>query len=105
MTVNKNFLSIKFAITVFFIGFFIFVIAYADKFSENKQELVINHSFVGINDVSTPEINLDDITSVQLNENNQGVIKYTVQAGDSLSRIASLFGSTVGHIKEVNHIT
>ena len=71
MTVNKNFLSIKFVITLFFIVFFIFVIAYADRFSENKQELVINGSFVGLNNTSSTDINLDSITSVEIDENER----------------------------------
>lgn len=49
---------------------------------------------------------MDNITSVQVDDtDNRGVIKYTVGAGDSLEKIARTFGTTISHIKEVNHIT
>lgn len=104
MTVKKHFLSIKFLITLFFIVFFVFVIAYADRFSDTKQELNINHAFVWLNDNDSPEINIDDVTSVQLDDNERWLIKYVVQAGDTLAQIAGTFGTTVSHIKKVNHI-
>jgi hypothetical protein len=54
-----------------FIGFFIFVIAYADKFAEPKQELAISSTFVGLSDSNSPEINLDKIASVELDTNDK----------------------------------
>lgn len=50
--------------------FFVFVIAYADMFAENKQELAVSSTFVGMNDSNSPEINLDEIASVELDANN-----------------------------------
>jgi|GEM_PF-4271162 len=61
----------KFVITLFFIVFLIFVIAYADKFAEPKQELAVSPTFVGMNDSNSPEINLDDIASVELDANDR----------------------------------
>jgi len=91
--------------TLIFITFFVFVIVYADRFAEAKQELVVSSAFVGINDSNSPEINLDEIASVELDANDKWVIKVKVQPGDTLDKIARTFGSTVSHIKDINHIT
>ncbi|NCO97883.1 hypothetical protein GW864_01735 [bacterium] len=61
----------KFVITLVFIVSLIFVIAYADKFAEAKQELAISPTFVGLNDSNSPEINLDEIASVELDANDK----------------------------------
>lgn len=105
MTPHKQVFWMKFVITLFFIVFLIFVIAYADKFAEPKQELAVSPTFVGMNDSNSPEINLDDIASVELDANDRWVIKVKVQPGDTLDKIARTFWSTVSHIKTINHIT
>jgi len=105
MTPHKQVFWMKFVITLVFIVSLIFVIAYADKFAEAKQELAISPTFVGLNDSNSPEINLDEIASVELDANDKWVIKVKVQPGDTLDKIARTFGSTISHIKSVNHIT
>jgi len=61
----------KFVFTLVFIVFLVFVIGYADKFAEPKQELAVGATFVGLNDANSPEINLDDIASVELGDDNK----------------------------------
>lgn len=105
MTPHKHVFWMKFVFTLVFIVFFVFVIVYADKFAETKQELAVSPTFVGLNDSNSPEINLDEIASVELDANDKWVIKVKVQPGDTLDKIARTFGLTIAHIKEVNHIT
>ena len=105
MTPHKHVFWMKFTFTLVFIVFFVFVIAYADKFAETKQELAVSPTFVGLNDSNSAEINLDEIASVELDANDKWVIKVKVQPGDTLDKIARTFGSTISHIKEINHIT
>jgi hypothetical protein len=58
--------------------FFIFVIANADLFENNQEELAINSSFIQGDDGVSYEINLDNV-NVNVDDNNNGVITYTVQ--------------------------
>jgi len=58
--------------------FFIFVIANADLFETNEEQLVINTSFIQGDDGISYEINLDYV-NVNVDDNDNGVIKYTVQ--------------------------
>jgi hypothetical protein len=58
--------------------FFIFVIANADLFENNQEQLAINSSFIQGDDGLSYEINLDTI-NIDVDTNNNGVIQYTVQ--------------------------
>jgi len=68
----------KFVLSLFFIVFFIFVIANADLFENNQEQLAINPSFIQGDDGISYEINLDNI-NIDVDNNNNGVIEYTVQ--------------------------
>jgi len=68
----------KFVLSLFFIVFFIFVIANADLFENNQEQLVINSSFIEGDDGVSYEINLDNI-NINVDDNNNGIIQYTVQ--------------------------
>lgn len=105
MAFNKHFMSVKFIITISLMLFFVCVIAYADKFWNWEQNLVINNAFVWLNNEASTEISIDEITSIQIDSDEKWVIKYIVQAGDSLEKISTMFGTTVSHIKKVNDIS
>jgi hypothetical protein len=54
------------------------VIANADLFENNQEELAINSSFIQGDDGISYEINLDNI-NIDVDTNNNGIIGYTVQ--------------------------
>jgi hypothetical protein len=58
--------------------FFIFVIANADLFENNEEQLAINSSFIEGDDGISYEIKLDNV-NVDVDTNNNGIIGYTVQ--------------------------
>ena len=88
-----------------FIGFFIFVIANAQLFDNTTEQLLsINSGFIQSDDWSSYKIDLDAI-DVNIDTNNNGVLQYTVQDGDSLLKIAGVFGTTVSSIKKENNLT
>ncbi len=93
----------KFVLSLFFIVFFIFVIASADLFENNQEQLAINSSFIESDDGLSYAINLDTI-NVDIDTNNNGVIQYTVQEWDTLLKIAGVFGTTVSSIKKENNL-
>ncbi|MEI6672426.1 MAG: hypothetical protein WCL02_03580 [bacterium] len=66
----------KFVLSLCFIVFFIFVIANADLFENNQEQLAINSSFIEGDDGSSYEINLDN---VNVNVDNNNNVQYTVQ--------------------------
>jgi hypothetical protein len=68
----------KFVLSLFFIAFFIFVIANADLFDKGEEQLAINSSFIQSDDGVSYEINLDNI-NVDVGVNTNGIIEYTVQ--------------------------
>jgi len=68
----------KFVLSLFFIGFFIFVIANANLFDKGQEQLAINSSFIDDSDGLSYAINLDNV-NVDIDTNNNGVIQYTVQ--------------------------
>ena len=68
----------KFVLSLCFIVFFIFVIANADLFENNQEQLAINSSFIEGDDGVSYEINLDNI-NVNVDDNDNGIITYTVQ--------------------------
>jgi hypothetical protein len=67
----------KFVLSLFFIGFFIFVIANANLFDKGQEQLAINSSFIDDGDGLSYAINLDNV-NVDIDTNN-GIIQYTVQ--------------------------
>jgi len=69
----------KFVLSLFFIVFFIFVIASAGQFENNPKQLAINPSFIESDDGPSYVINLDTINSVDIDTHNNGVIQYVVQ--------------------------
>lgn len=93
----------KFVLSLFFIVFFIFVIANADLFENNQEELAINSSFIQGDDGISYEINLDNI-NIDVDTNNNGIIGYTVQEWDTLLKIAGVFGTTVSSIQTENNL-
>jgi len=92
----------KFVWSLFFIIFFIFVIANADMFDKGEEQLAINSSFIQGDDWVSYEINLDTI-NIDINNNN-GVIEYTIQKWDTLLTIAGIFGTTVSSLQKDNGI-
>ncbi len=93
----------KFVLSLCFIVFFIFVIANADLFDKDEEQLAINSSFIQGDDGVSYEINLDNI-NVDVDTNNNGIIEYTVQDWDTLLKIAGVFWTTVSSIKKENNL-
>lgn len=94
---------VKFVSSLFLIVFFIFVIVYADKFSKGEEPLAIDSSFIEGDGGISHEINVDAIT-INIDNQDNGVIQYVVQQGDNLFKIASTFGTTVSAIKKSNNL-
>lgn len=84
--------------------FFILVIANADLFDTGQEQLVVNSGFIQDDDGVSYEINLDNV-NVGVDANNDGGIQYTVQKGDTLLKIASVFWTTVSIIKKDNNLS
>jgi len=93
----------KFVLSLFFIVFFIFVIANANLFDKGQEQLTINSSFIDGDDGLSYAINLDNI-NMDIDTNNNGVIQYTVQEWDTLPKIAGVFWTTVSSIKKENNL-
>jgi len=93
----------KFVLSLCFIVFFIFVIANADLFENNQEQLAINSSFIEGDDWVSYEIDLDNV-NVNMDTNNNGVIQYTVQNWDTLLKIAGVFWTTVSNIEKENNL-
>jgi hypothetical protein len=58
--------------------FFIFVIANADLFENNQEQLAINSSFIESDNGLSYEINLDT-ANIGIDTTNNGMIQYTIQ--------------------------
>ncbi len=93
----------KFVLSLFFIVFFIFVIANADLFENNPEQLTINSGFIQGDDGVSYDINLDNI-NIDVDTNNNGIIEYTVQTWDTLLKIAGVFWTTVSSIQKENNL-
>lgn len=93
----------KFVLSLCFIVFFIFVIANADLFENNQEQLAINSSFIQGDDGLSYEINMDTI-NIDVDTNNNGIIEYTVQQWDTLLKIAGVFGTTISALKKDNDL-
>ena len=103
---NKWLNYIKFSITLFLLFAFVLVIVYADKFQKGTESLYVNTmAFVQTNQDEQVLINLDTVISAEIWDDNKWIINYIVQPWDTLSKIASTFGTTVSHIKETNNIS
>ena len=83
--------------------FFIFVIANADLFENNQEQLAINSSFIEGDDWVSYEIDLDNV-NMNVDTNSNGVIQYTVQNWDTLLKIAGVFWTTVSSIEKENNL-
>ena len=79
------------------------MIANADLFENNQEQLAINSSFIQGDDWVSYEINLDNI-NINVDDNNNGIIEYTVQKWDTLLKIAGVFWTTVSSIQKENAI-
>ena len=91
--------------TLVLLLWFVMLIAYADKFKKWTEVLYVNTSnFVQSNNSESAAINLD-MVSYEVGTNNEWIITYIVQPGDTLSKIASAFWTTVAHIKKINWIS
>ncbi len=102
---NKWLNYIKFSITLFLLFAFVLVIVYADKFQKGTETLYINtNAFVQTNQNEQVLISLDTV-SAEIWEDNKWIINYIVQPWDTLSKIASTFGTTISHIKKTNNIS
>ncbi|MFA5747946.1 MAG: LysM peptidoglycan-binding domain-containing protein [Candidatus Absconditabacterales bacterium] len=102
--INLNRLNYaKFILTLILIGLFVYVIVYADKFSQSNDQLSISVAFIQGDNGLSPEMDINTMT-VQIDNNENGMINYTVQTGDTLLKIASMFGTTVSNIKQHNKI-
>ena len=101
---SKGLDYLKFSITLFLLFVFVLVIVYADKFQKWPDTLYVNTvAFAQTNSDEQHLINLEYVTA-EIWEDNKWVINYIVQPGDTLSKIASTFGTTVSHIKKTNNI-
>ncbi len=84
---------------------FICVIAYADKFKKWAEVLYVNTSnFVQSSEYDSAAINLD-MVAYEVWADNEWIITYIVQPWDSLSKIASMFWTTVSRIQKTNWIS
>lgn len=88
-------------LSLLFIIVFIAVIVNADKFHKWAKPLYVSSAFVQTAEKESDSIDIDMIT-VEITEDDQGVIQYVVQPGDSLGKIARNFGVTVSHIQKIN---
>ena len=94
----------KFVSSLFLIVFFIFVIVYANKFSsKTDDQLAIAPCFTQWDDGISNDINMDAI-SINVDDNNNGVIQYVVQPWDTLLKIAGTFGTTVSTLQKNNNL-
>jgi len=105
MTFRNKWLNyIKFSITLALLFWFVLVIVYADKFQKGNEQVYVNTmAFAQTNNDNWALINLD-MVSVEFWENNEWIINYVVQPWDTLSKIASSFGTTISHIQKTNDI-
>ncbi|MDD3262395.1 MAG: LysM peptidoglycan-binding domain-containing protein [Candidatus Absconditabacteria bacterium] len=101
---SKKVPTIKFLLSLGFIFLFTFVIASPDLFPKTDQQIVVSSNFVGYDDGTTTDINIDMISIDESDEFDVGVLHYVVQPGDSLGKIASNFGTTVSKIQKVNKL-
>lgn len=101
---NKWLNYIKFSITLILLFAFVLVIVYADRFQKWADQIYVNTTtFAQKGSYDWASINLD-MVSIELDDNNEWIITYIVQPGDTLSKIASTFWTTVSHIKKTNKI-
>jgi len=99
---SKN--KVKFFLTIVQIFAFILIIVYADQFSRWNDTVYVNPAFVQMDDWNSDSISLDSIATVELNNQDQWVIQYVVQVWDNLSKIASMFWTTISHIQKINSL-
>ncbi|PID34792.1 MAG: hypothetical protein CR971_01395 [candidate division SR1 bacterium] len=95
--------GVKFTISLLVLAVFVVVIVDANKLSKTGNTIYVSPMFVQQTSLEEGYIAVSNV-SIELDENNRGILKYVVQAGDSLYGIASKFGTTVSRIKKVNNI-
>lgn len=94
---------VKFFSSLIFIISFVFFIVNGSNFSSQDEKISIDESFMQTAEWETSEININSV-AVQLDDDG-GVLKYTVQSGDTLLRIAENFWTTTTNIKSDNNLT
>lgn len=82
---------------------FAVVIVNANKISKTWNNIYVSSIFVQQIDSDQWYIDVNNV-SIQLDENQQWILRYVVQAGDSLYGIASKFGTTISRVKKINNI-
>ncbi len=83
---------------------FWYVIIRTDQFYVPEQSLNIHRKFIATSSVRDAAIQLNNIDLVPI-EASDGVTKHIVQRGESLSRIATKYGTTTTKIKEINSLS
>ena len=99
---SKN--RVKFFLTIVQIVLFIFIIVYAGQLWRGNEVYNVSKSFVAMGDWDSYVINPNEIATVELNGQDQWVIQYLIQPWDSLSKIASMFWTTISHIQKINNL-
>ena len=80
------------------------MMVYANKFdNKSTTQLAIDPSFIQGDDGISHEISMDTI-SIDIDSNNNGIIQYVVQPGDTLFKIASTFGTTISALQKSNNL-
>lgn len=90
--------------TLFVLAFFVWVIVYADRFSKGSEAVYVSSVFVETDDTPSETIDLNSI-DIELTNNNQSLIHYVVQNGDSLGKISRMFWTTISHIRQINGLS
>lgn len=87
-------------------SFFVYVFVYANKFyAGNPEEFYVSVQFTQGEEKYFDGINIASVSiDTDSNSEDGGIIKYTVQPGDTLGEIARTFGTTTTQIKKVNNI-
>ncbi len=102
---NKWLNYIKFSITLTLLFGFVLVMVYADKFQKGTEQVYVNTMAFAQKSIDDWALINLDMVSVGVGEDNKWIINYIVQPWDTLSKIASVFGTTTSHIKKTNKIT
>ncbi len=103
MSKNNSLHIIKFTLTFLFLFGFAWIIVYANSLAPKQEKIYINNNFIQEWNSDDYYMNFDNI-AIEISEDQVWIIKYTVAAWDSLSKISSMFWVTVSHIKKSNSL-
>lgn len=76
---------------------------YADRFYKGEEELNVSSHFTQASKDDKAGIDVNTIVIDSSNE-NEGVIQYVIQPGDSLGWIARKFWATISHLQKINNL-